>query len=380
MQSKNRELKRILIFKDKGKPEMRVAAELHKLAKSQNFKIMTTTDTSKLRQMLEALSISAVVIDVGRESGDTMTALRILGGFPAIPVFIFNGFLLPRIAEKSLEYDHVHYCEDYNNFDQFIAMILDKLSKKKRSTIYGIDLGNFLQLMNSEKFSGQIIVTSGAKRGRFLLRSGQLISASMNDVNNNMALAEMSSWKKVTVEIEGKPSANAAGNFPPQKKKPRKKKIVSPIAIDPGTHAGRIDILRFSHLRKRISVNISMLNSTLQEIQDLLADELLRTDIFLTTNGRSLTGWNSHPLACSQFAAITSSLKNSLQTCRFPALGAYYLLDLDADQILFIVVKDELQWGFLLKGIKMRLGLLLNIVLPKAIAILENSVTTQCIV
>jgi hypothetical protein len=73
-------------------------------------------------------------------------------------------------------------------------------------------------------------------------------------------------------------------------------------------------------------------------------------------------------------------LKSSLQISRFPALGAYYLLDLAADQLLFIVVKDELQWGFLLKETKECLGLLLNIILPKALAILEDAVTIQHIV
>ncbi|MEI6613283.1 MAG: DUF4388 domain-containing protein [Chrysiogenales bacterium] len=379
MLNKNEALKCILIFKDKDKPGMRVAAELHKLAKSQHFQIKIVADPSKLRQMLEVLSINAVVIDVGRESGDTLTALRILEGFPAIPLFIFNGFLLPRIAEKSLEYDHVQYCEDYNNLDRFIAMILEKISKKRLSTIHGIDLGNFLQLMNSEKFSGQIIVTSGAKRGEFFLRSGQLISASMNDASNKMALAEMSSWKKVTVEIEAKPPVHAANSLPPRKSQPRNEKIASAIAIDPETHAGRIDILRFSDLSKKISVNIHMLNSALQEVQDMFADELLRTDIFLTTNGRSLAGWNSQPLACSQFAAITKSLKSSLQISQFPPLGDYYLLDLDADQLLFVVVTDELQWGFLLMGTKKHLGLLLKIVLPKALAFLEDAITTRYI-
>lgn len=377
MLNQNREFSHILIFKDKSNPGMGLAAQLYKSAKSQHFKIKTVTDPAKFRQILESISINSVVIDVGREIGDTMTALRILEGVPAIPVFIFNGFLLPRVAEKSLEYDNVQYCEDYSNLDRFIAMILDELGKKRRGTIHGIDLGNFLQLMNSEKFNGQIIVTSGVKSGKFFLRAGQLISASMNDANNNMALVEMSSWKKVTVEIEEKPPKNAPSSFVTPTHKPRKEKIASPHTIHPGANTGHIDILCFNYLHKRISVKISMLNSALKEIQVLLADELLRTDIFLTVNGRSIAGWNSHPLACSQFAAITSSLKNSLHISQFPPLGDYYLLDLDTDQLLFIVVTGELQWGFLLRGTKERLGLLLNIILPKALAFLKDAVTIK---
>ncbi|HSQ35031.1 MAG TPA: hypothetical protein VLQ89_03470, partial [Candidatus Binatia bacterium] len=102
-----------------------------------------------------------------------------------------------------------------------------------------------------------------------------------------------------------------------------------------------------------------------------------RTDIFLSDSSRSLAGWNSHPLACSRFASITRSLIDSLRISGFPRLGAYYLLDLNDDQLLFIVVKDELQWGFLLQGAKKHLGLLLNIVLPRALKALEDSLIVR---
>jgi hypothetical protein len=368
----------ILIFKDKGKPGMRVAARLHKFAESQLFKIKTAADPLKLRQMLAVLSISAVVIDVGRESGDTLTAMRILEGFPAIPVFIFNGFMLPRIEEKAREYCH-YYSENHNKFDEFISSILAAVHKKKSAIIQGISLSQFLQLMNIEKWSGQVTVAAGGKQGVLLLQNGRLISVATGELTGHEAWEKMAAWEKIIVETF---ADQLLLNIPGDKVQTaipalKKDRFSHPYAETGQISTGNIEILHLIRLNNKITLNLKKLAQAVAEIRDIFSESLLRTDIFLTADGRSLAGWNSHPLACSSFAAITKSLKSSLQISQFPPLGPCYLLDLDDDQLLFIVVTDELQWGFLIKGTKERLGLLLNIVLPKALAILEDAVTTQ---
>ncbi len=366
----------VLVFADAGKTSLRVADELHRFEGHLSFKVITATDPPQARQILQSRAVAVAVIEVDRKIGYALEVLRMLGtGHQAIPLFVYNGFQLPRIAEKTKEYDHVQYCEDHRDFDRFIAMILAEASKKKRGIIHGIALGNFLQLMGTEKFNGRIIVTSQAKRGDLFLQAGRLVSASLNGSNRNMALAEMSNWEKVTVEIMESPPGQGAGNFAPPRNKSRNGGFDPAIVIDPGTHAGRIDLIRFNHLGKRMSVDIHMLNSALQEIQGLLADELLRMDIFLSMNGRSLAGWNSHPLACSAFAAITNSLLQSLQASDFPPLGNYYLLDLADEQMVVIMIAAGLHWGMLLKGVKERMGFLLNIIMPKALSALAGAMT-----
>jgi nitrate reductase cytochrome c-type subunit len=379
MLTKNQELSRILIFKDKGKPGVRVAAELHKLAKSQRFKIETATDQSTLRQMLKNHTISAVVIDVGREIGDTLTIFRILEGFPTIPIFIFNGFLLPRIEEKAREYGHIHYSENHNNLDDFISMILAAVHKKKPSIIQGISLSHFLQLMNIEKWSGQVTVKAGDNQGVLLLQNGRLISVAAGERKGHAAWEEMAAWEKIIVETFAEQVPPNIPDSTLQKATLALKKSLSshPYTATHQAGAGNIEILHLIRQNRKITLNLKKLNRAVAEIRDIFSASLLRTDIFLAEDGRSLAGWNSHPLACSQFAAITRSLKSALQISHFPAMGTYYLLDLDADQLLFVVVKDELQWGFLLKETKGCLGLLLNIILPKVLAILEDSIAIQ---
>lgn len=369
-------IRHILVFENRDTPGLRVAAELHKFADIFSFHVTTITNLATIRQTWQTQAFAAVIIEVGRETGDAMSVLRLLGkGDQSTPLYVYNGFMLPKIAEKSLEYSQVQYFEDHVNFDRFITMILDELSRKRRGIIHGIALGNFLQLMNQEKFNGRIIVTTGEKRGVLFLQGGQLIGANTNGSRKDTALAEMSEWEKVTVEIREERPANEIGVYPSPKTDPAAEPTLSASPLNHEVGTGRIDIMRFSLKGKRITVNIKKLNAALQEIQGMLADVLLRMDIFLSADGRSLTGWNSHPLACSAFAAITRSVRRSLKQSAFPQLQHYYLLELADEHMVLILIRDELQWGLLLKGAHGHLGLLLNFVMPKALNALADALT-----
>jgi hypothetical protein len=132
-------------------------------------------------------------------------------------------------------------------------------------------------------------------------------------------------------------------------------------------------MLHFLRSGKRLSIDIGMLKSELGEIKDQLGDGLLRADVFLSSNGRSLAGWNSHPLACSLFASLTGVLAISLAASHFSPLGKYYLIDLAEEQQILLVVAGELQMGMLIKGGKNHQGFFLNIIVPKARQLLKKA-------
>jgi len=379
MRNTNQGNGRILIVKDAGKAKMPMTVELEKQARTRQYDTMITTEQSKLRQLLASGRIDVVVIDVGREVSNTLATLRILEGFPAIPIFIFNSFMLPRIEDKTREYGHIHYFENNSELEKFISSVMDAVRQKRQGQVQGISLAGFLQLMKNEKWNGQVKVMSAGDQGVLFLRDGRLVSAVAGGLAGQDAWGKMAAWEKITVETSSQQSpttpgaaetsaaALSLGNVRPAK----------PGAKTGRTESGNIERLHLVLQNRKIALNLKNLNQVLEEIRTMLSASLLRTDIFLTDSGRSLAGWNSHPLACSSFAAITKSLKNSLQISRFPRLGSYYMLDLNDDQVLFIAVTEELQWGFLLTGAKKQLGLLLNIVLPKALKALEESLAVE---
>lgn len=380
MLNEDGKLRHILIFRDKGKPGMGVAAKLRKPTRNGNFLAVTTADIASLRQTLEEQPISAVVIDIGREIGATLAALRVLKGFPAIPLFIFNGFLLPQIEEKAKEYEQVHYFENHDALSDGISLILAASDGNNRGSSHSISLLQFMQLLNLEKWSGRIMVAAGTNHGILLFRRGGLIDAAADALTGRAAWEQMATWENISVETYADilPGKTRGVRLSPMAS-PLKKTNTSQSSKSAGqTSVGSIESLHLVRQDRKLVLNLKKLNLGVTEIREALSAKLMLTDIFLSHNSRSLAGWNSSPLACSSFAAITKSLKNALQLSRFPALGAYYLLDLDDDQLVFIVVHEELQWGFLLQGVKDRLGLLLNIVLPKALKTLDGSIAVEC--
>ena len=94
---------------------------------------------------------------------------------------------------------------------------------------------------------------------------------------------------------------------------------------------------------------------------------MLATDIYYTADAQSIAGFNSQPKACALFNRVTNDLKNSLNDAKFPALGNYYLMELEGDNMVVVVAMEDYQWGMLLDKTKVPLGLLLNVIIPKVI-------------
>lgn len=120
-------------------------------------------------------------------------------------------------------------------------------------------------------------------------------------------------------------------------------------------------------------MNIKKLKDSIKELKKDLGDALLATDIFTTINGTSIGGFNTQPKACALFNQITTYLKKALSESGFPALGDYYLVNLEDKNVLVFLPLGEYQWSMLINTENTPLGLLLNIVVPKAINAFEEA-------
>lgn len=119
-------------------------------------------------------------------------------------------------------------------------------------------------------------------------------------------------------------------------------------------------------------MNIDKLKKSVDMLKDDLGLALLATDIFDAT-GLSYAGYNEQPAASALFADMTSKLRKTLEGAGFPSLGRYYLLELEDRKMVVLALVKELQWGMLVDGTKVNLGVLLNVALPKAIENLKGA-------
>ena len=113
-------------------------------------------------------------------------------------------------------------------------------------------------------------------------------------------------------------------------------------------------------------MNVQKLNDAIEIVKRDLGTSLLATDIYTFSDGTSIAGYNSQAKACALFNELTTNLINSLNDAEFPGLNEYYMLHLKDGHLVVVLNLIEYQWGFLVDSNKVKLGLLLNIVIPRA--------------
>lgn len=120
-------------------------------------------------------------------------------------------------------------------------------------------------------------------------------------------------------------------------------------------------------------MNVKKMKQAMEILKENLDDALMAADIYSSADGQSLVGMNSNPKACALFNRITNFMSDALQGSGFPNLNRYYLLDLSGNHMVIVIPMGDYQWGMLIKSDKAPLGLLLNVVLPKAVSSFQEA-------
>lgn len=113
-------------------------------------------------------------------------------------------------------------------------------------------------------------------------------------------------------------------------------------------------------------MDVKKLNKAVDVLKEDLGESLIGCDIWPTGTGQSIAGYNSQPKATALFEQVTEYMKKTLSGAGFPGLNKYYMLDLEADSLVIVLQFEKHQWGILVNGQKVQLGLLLNIAIPNA--------------
>lgn len=125
-----------------------------------------------------------------------------------------------------------------------------------------------------------------------------------------------------------------------------------------------------------LNVDIAKLEKTVEDLHALLKEGLTATDIWDRATGLSLAGYNAQPAAVALFNQLTEEISTTLSDAGFPKLGRYYLLDLDADNMVVILQHGtDLLQGILLNAKKINMGILFSIAIPKAFDGIANAHT-----
>jgi hypothetical protein len=121
-------------------------------------------------------------------------------------------------------------------------------------------------------------------------------------------------------------------------------------------------------------MNVQKLNQCVENLKRDLGDGLLATSIVSNSDGMAIASHNSSPKAAAIFTSITDSINAGLAKGPYPPLGKFYLLDLCDNKMLLFLPLGNYQWGVALDSSKVKLGLVLNVILPDMINNFESAI------
>ena len=123
---------------------------------------------------------------------------------------------------------------------------------------------------------------------------------------------------------------------------------------------------------------------TLEALQDCvnfakeeLGEGLVSSDIYSDDGLPVIEGYNSNPKASALFANITDYIRKAVVSSNFPTLGDYYMVNLEDDQLVIILLTEHFQWKMLIDHKKIKLGYLFSIFFPEAIRRFKKAVEVR---
>lgn len=401
MTSNGEKKKKILLVDDEKLFIKSVTEGLKPYQSRFNFEVLTALNGKEAIDISNQTEVDAVLTDIRMPEADGFKLIsHLINNYPSIPVVVMTAFGSQEIEKKVRELGIVRYLEKPIDFDILLNTIRDLLAIEKKSRIEGITISTFLQMMEMEKITCTLAITSQEKQGILYLSNGELLEAETDSGKGIGAAMEILTWKDVKIDMkdtcplrEGtinksltaillenfkaldekikKREEKAEPTPAPAEKKPEKKEEPKITMKDDPMD----DTKQFKKNFLHIHLDIPKLHQAIDILKSSLNEALISTDIYSSEDSQSIVAWNSNPAACALFGQITAMLGKSLKELSYPSLGRYYLLYLEGKKVLLVIPLGDYQWIMLIDSSKIQLGMLLNIAIPKAIGILEEALT-----
>ncbi len=119
-------------------------------------------------------------------------------------------------------------------------------------------------------------------------------------------------------------------------------------------------------------MNTEKLIRAVEAFRERLGGGLLACDIW-GPDGLSLASYHTQAAASALFADVTSRLRELLSTAKFPVLGRYYVLELENNQAVCVMLAGEYQWGCLVDRRHALMGKVIALAMPKALEDLRDA-------
>jgi CheY-like chemotaxis protein len=193
-------MKNVLIVDDEKSFLLSLEAGLRQYASS--FAVVTASNGKEAVEVLKRSPIDLVVTDLNMPVMGGFELLALMTrSYPDIPVMIMTAYSTPAIKSRVEALGSLRVQEKPIDLKDLAKNIGASLSAMDSSYLKGITLPTFLQLIEAERKTCTLKITSKGMKGFLCFRDGELLDAATGTERGESAAHTILSWDDVAIEI-----------------------------------------------------------------------------------------------------------------------------------------------------------------------------------
>ena len=172
------------------------------------FDVVTATNGREAVEILEREPVDALVTDLSMPVMDGFALIAyITNRQHVVPVVVLSGMASSEVDERLARYGGLRVLSKPASYQDVAETVMEVISGAELGHVEGIPLAGVLQLVESERRSCTVVVTSGRRKGRLYFQSGRLINAFSEDfgADGEAAAYDILGWSDTSIAFEHLP-------------------------------------------------------------------------------------------------------------------------------------------------------------------------------
>lgn len=154
-------------------------------------------------EIIKSHDISLVIAEIAMPGMDGIELLSdIRANYSHIPVFLMTAFGTAEIKGKIDAIGYEGYFEKPLNIEHLTKCIRKEINSEIEGKINGISLPSYLQVLEREKKTCTLLLSSAKKNGKLFFLNGELVHAETGMLKNEDAAYEIVSWDGTVIRIK----------------------------------------------------------------------------------------------------------------------------------------------------------------------------------
>ncbi len=340
-----------------------------------NIKMITHTNAEDAWKTLEENDVSLLITDQQLPGMRGIELVNLVDKkYPAIPIILITAYGTPKLKDRARDIGAIKFFNKPIDLKEMIREVKKglELEAAEVTSIRKISLATVLELISMERMTVSITVKDKEtnKSGRIWFKEGNIIDADIDNLEGIEAIFRMLSFEDVDTVIREREHERITisgvsleyilleGMKRVDEKKSRSKEK-------------KVEVKKSSKMNKKkteqINKKAEKFDKAFQLLKKELGETLLASHIFTISDNKELSSYKCSGKAGKLFNKMAQDINKYLKEMKLPATYKYFIMDLAENKTLMVLTFKEYRWAILLDSRKLKLGLLLNLILPDII-------------